>query len=34
MTADIPDGPDRRICPEYVALVQEITARLRAVMPA
>jgi NitT/TauT family transport system ATP-binding protein len=34
MTAEIPDGPDRRICPEYVALVQEVTARLRAVMPA
>jgi len=30
----IPDGADRRSSAEYVALVAEITATLRQVMPA
>ncbi|HTJ90298.1 MAG TPA: ABC transporter ATP-binding protein [Acidocella sp.] len=30
----LPDGPERRGCPEYAALVAEITATFRRVMPA
>jgi NitT/TauT family transport system ATP-binding protein len=33
IAADIPDTPDRRVSAGYVALVQEVTETLRAVMP-
>jgi NitT/TauT family transport system ATP-binding protein len=32
--SDVPDVPDRRECPEYIALVHKITATFREVMPA
>ncbi len=34
ITATLPEGPGRRDCPEYIALVRQITETFREAMPA